>query len=339
LESFPNRSVFEAYCKPVVNSKNETFKWNQVSFTEFELFLWNSVGWSLKEFHDKTHNSFKNWDKFISSNIQAYQTRITGFSKNLNILENIQFNQTKRVNTALKKLSKSRKTKTFDKVRKLSSRKYPRSDDFSDDDDSGFGPPKKMLKKDAQVPEELEKNQKPTSEKYIYDDFSDDNDEGFGISTIVFKQNDTSGDQEVFEDIEKEVQKSTPQKKALYDDFSDEEEFGTSTKRISKAKQGPSKSTGKKRTKTFSGTYIYDDISDSEDFGTSPKVLKQSRRMRNPRVPKANKEKNIVHNLVSKDEDSATSSKGVPKQNRKIKNQDILKPSQLDLSEESDDDV
>uniref|UniRef100_A0AC34FAJ9 Uncharacterized protein n=1 Tax=Panagrolaimus sp. ES5 TaxID=591445 RepID=A0AC34FAJ9_9BILA len=109
IEAFPNKDVFEAYCHPVVDSTDTTFKWKGVDFTGLEDYLWTTIGWSLEELHRKTHKAFTIWDEFINQSTQTYQTRISGFVQKLHKSPDEQLlAPTSRVQAALKKLFKSK---------------------------------------------------------------------------------------------------------------------------------------------------------------------------------------------------------------------------------------
>uniref|UniRef100_A0AC35GW84 Uncharacterized protein n=1 Tax=Panagrolaimus sp. PS1159 TaxID=55785 RepID=A0AC35GW84_9BILA len=109
IEAFPNKDVYEAYCHPVVDSKDTSFKWKGVEFTALEDFLWTTIGWSLEELHRKTYKAFTIWDEFINRPTQSYQTRISGFVQKLHKSPDEQLlAPTSRVQAALKKLFKTR---------------------------------------------------------------------------------------------------------------------------------------------------------------------------------------------------------------------------------------
>ncbi|KJH50478.1 XPG I-region [Dictyocaulus viviparus] len=106
INSIVNAEVIEAYFRPNVNESPKVFKWRSVDINGVRSLLYNKLGWDDEKFERQTLSALQRWNDFISGKT-SYQRHITSYMHKLQQSPDEQRTKlTKRVETALLKLSK-----------------------------------------------------------------------------------------------------------------------------------------------------------------------------------------------------------------------------------------
>ncbi|KAJ1359581.1 hypothetical protein KIN20_018348 [Parelaphostrongylus tenuis] len=106
IKSIVNDEVVAAYFHPNVDNSTEKFRWRSVDINCVRHLLYNRLGWDDEKFEKQTLIALQRWNDFISGKT-SYQRHITSYMCKLQQSPDEQKTKlTKRVETALVKLSK-----------------------------------------------------------------------------------------------------------------------------------------------------------------------------------------------------------------------------------------
>lgn len=106
IKSIVNDNVVAAYFHPSVDNSTEKFRWKSVDIDAVRHVLYNRLGWDDEKFGRQTLLALQRWNSFICGKM-SYQRHITSYMRKLQQCPREQRTKlTKRVETALLKLSK-----------------------------------------------------------------------------------------------------------------------------------------------------------------------------------------------------------------------------------------